>query len=69
MLAYHRDKVLTQFAQNGVDTINFRPMKESKSLDLDGSMKAQAGRAYQSDDGEDPFSEFSSLTRHHDGEL
>lgn len=56
-------------ATNGLDTINFRNMKDSKSLDLDGQMKGKAGRAGTNDDGEDPFIEFSSLTRQHDGDF
>lgn len=46
-------------------------MKESHSLDMDADIKAKAGKAHAQaqDDGEDPFIEFSSLTRHHDGEM
>lgn len=55
--------------QNGLDTVNFRAIKDSKSLDLEGAMKGTAGRAGDKDDGEDPFVEFSSLTRHHDGDI
>lgn len=56
-------------ATNGLDTVNFRAMKDSKSLDLDAHMKGRAGRAGDRDDGEDPFVEFTSLTRHHDGDV
>ncbi|KAK9896032.1 Pkinase-domain-containing protein [Cystobasidium minutum MCA 4210] len=56
-------------ATNGLDTVNFRAMKDSKSLDLEGQMKGRAGRLGERDDGEDPFVEFTSLTRYHDGEV
>jgi protein-serine/threonine kinase len=56
-------------ATNGLDTVNFRNMKDSKSLDLDGQMRGKAGKAGTTDDGEDPFVDFSSLTRQHDGDF
>ena len=65
----HNADCLWVTSQNGLDTINFRAMKDSRSLDLEGQIKGTAGRAHDRDDGEDPFIEFSSLTRWHDGDL
>jgi protein-serine/threonine kinase len=58
----------------GIDTVNFRNVKESESVDISGSrpMKgvpldsglATPGAA----DTPDPFEEFNSVTLHHDGE-
>lgn len=65
MLTY----ALHVYKQNGLDSVNFRAMKDSKSLDLEGQMKGRAGRLGERDDGEDPFLEFTSLTRYHDGDV
>lgn len=60
--------------QNGIDTINFRPMRESTSLDFDAHIQARAGSPGATTpggtekDGRDhpvgnPFEEFNSVTR------
>lgn len=68
-LLRHTRPPIVPSATNGLDTVNFRAIKDSKSLDLDGQMKGKAGKANTRDDGEDPFIDFSSLTRQHDGEF
>jgi protein-serine/threonine kinase len=57
-----------------IDTVNFRNVKESASVDLSGAGKLKgvpmdSGLATPA--GEqvvDPFEEFNSVTLHHDGE-
>jgi len=58
--------------QNGIDTINFRAIRDSKSIDWDDQIRAVAGSpnahtpgGHEADGNENPFSEFSSVTRHH----
>lgn len=56
-----------------VDAVNFRPVKESESVDI-GAARVQPSGTMRSDmetPGEkevDPFEEFNSVTLHHDGE-
>ncbi|KKA30106.1 hypothetical protein TD95_003070 [Thielaviopsis punctulata] len=65
---------------SGVDTINFRNVKESESVDISGSRPMPGASKTKSSsglDGEltpngevvvDPFEEFNSITLHHDGD-
>jgi protein-serine/threonine kinase len=66
---------LTLLSQNGIDTINFRTLRESRSLDLDNQIVAVAGSksaAEGHDESDvvvaDPFDGFTSVTLHHDGD-
>lgn len=57
----------------GVDTINFRNVKESESMDIGNSrpMKSvplDSGLATPGGEVVDPFEEFNSVTLHHDGD-
>ena len=57
----------------GIDTINFRNVKESESVDISGSrpMKGvplDSGLATPAGDISDPFEDFNSVTLHHDGD-
>jgi len=65
----------------GIDTINFRNVKESESVDISGSRPmggaagSKAGVGLDSglatpggETAADPFEEFNSVTLHHDGE-
>lgn len=62
----------------GVDTVNFRNVKESESVDISGARALMAlpkgvalDSAVTTPSGEvavDPFEEFNSVTLHHDGE-
>jgi len=59
----------------GVDTINFRNVKESESVDISGSrpmggkgVPLDSGLATPGAEAADPFEEFNSVTLHHDGE-
>lgn len=57
-----------------VDTINFRSVKESGSLDLGGNAKLlkgvplDSGMATPAGEMQDPFLEFNSVTLYHDDE-
>lgn len=57
----------------GVDTINFRNVKESESMDIGNSrpMKGvplDSGLATPGGEVVDPFEEFNSVTLHHEGD-
>ncbi|KAK0674670.1 putative serine/threonine-protein kinase [Cercophora samala] len=59
----------------GIDTINFRNVKESASVDISGSrpmgakgVPLDSGLATPGAETPDPFEEFNSVTLHHDGE-
>ncbi|KAL1878565.1 hypothetical protein VTK73DRAFT_7830 [Phialemonium thermophilum] len=59
----------------GIDTINFRNVKESESVDISGSkpmvlkgVPLDSGLATPGNEVADPFEEFNSITLHHDGD-
>ncbi|KZF19488.1 Pkinase-domain-containing protein [Xylona heveae TC161] len=56
----------------GIDTMNFRNMKESESVDISASrikgVPLDSGLATPGNEGPDPFEEFNSVTLHHDGD-
>lgn len=56
----------------GVDTVNFRNVRESHSIDIGQSkMKGvplDSGLATPGNEVADPFEEFNSVTLHHDGD-
>ena len=64
----------------GIDTVNFRNVKESESVDISGSrpmpgaeggvkgVPLDSGLATPGAETPDPFEEFNSVTLHHDGE-
>jgi len=59
----------------GVDTPNFRNVKESESVDISGSRQMNlngvpldSGLATPGGEVVDPFEEFNSITLHHDGD-
>ncbi|KAE8453155.1 serine/threonine protein kinase, AGC [Mollisiaceae sp. DMI_Dod_QoI] len=61
----------------GIDTVNFRNVKESESVDISGSRQMlglpkgvplDSGLATPAGEVVDPFEEFNSVTLHHDGE-
>lgn len=61
--------------QNGIDAINFRSLRESKSLDLDSQIRAVAGSSKlrkedlaADEDTSKLFADFNSLTREMVGE-
>ncbi len=60
----------------GIDTVNFRNVKESESVDISGGARMPMLKGVPLDSGlatpggevVDPFEEFNSVTLHHDGE-
>jgi protein-serine/threonine kinase len=58
----------------GIDTVNFRNVKESASVDIGGPAKdmtgvpLDSGLATPSGEISDPFEEFNSVTLHHEGD-
>lgn len=61
----------------GVDTVNFRNVKESESVDISGARTLGTAKGVPLDSGlatpgadleVDPFEEFNSVTLHHDGD-
>lgn len=66
-------------AGRGIDTINFRNVKESESVDISGAKQMyeqssqsgitlESGLATPGNEAADPFLEFNSVTLHHDGD-
>jgi len=58
----------------GIDTLNFRNVKESHSVDIGNSVSKMkgvpldSGLATPGNEIADPFEEFNSVTLHHDGD-
>ena len=56
----------------GIDTVNFRNVKESESVDIGRARSVgvplDSGLATPSGEMVDPFEEFNSVTLHHDGD-
>lgn len=59
----------------GIDTVNFRNVKESESVDFTGARQMHlkgvpldSGLATPGGELVDPFEEFNSVTLHHDGD-
>lgn len=60
-------------AGRGIDTVNFRNVKESESVDISGAKQMQgvpldSGLATPGNEVSDPFLEFNSVTLHHEGD-
>ncbi|KAL8310137.1 hypothetical protein RB597_010113 [Gaeumannomyces tritici] len=75
-LIRHMKPPIVPHQGRGIDTVNFRNVKESESVDISGS-RSMAPRGVPLDSelatpgGEtpiDPFEEFNSVTLHHDGD-
>ncbi|KAH7040128.1 protein kinase NRC-2 [Microdochium trichocladiopsis] len=75
-LIRHMKPPIVPHAGRGVDTINFRNVKESESVDITGSRQIHLHKGVPLDSGlatpgnelADPFEEFNSVTLHHDGD-
>jgi len=56
----------------GIDTVNFRNVKESASVDISAAkakgVPLDSGLKTPGDEAPDPFEEFNSVTLHHDGD-
>jgi protein-serine/threonine kinase len=74
-LIRHMKPPIVPHQGKGVDTINFRNVKESESVDISGSrpmdlkgVPLDSGLATPGGEMVDPFEEFNSVTLHHDGD-
>ncbi|GAO18454.1 uncharacterized protein UV8b_07231 [Ustilaginoidea virens] len=71
-LIRHMKPPIVPHATKGTDTVNFRNVKESESVDISGSrlkgVPLDSGLATPGAEVDDPFSEFNSVTLHHDGD-
>lgn len=74
-LIRHMKPPIVPHAGRGIDTVNFRNVKESESVDLSGSrsmnlkgVPLDSGLSTRGGDIADPFLEFNSITLHHDGD-
>jgi len=56
----------------GIDTVNFRNVKESQSVDISAAkvkgVPLDSGLATPMGEIADPFEDFNSVTLHHDGD-
>jgi protein-serine/threonine kinase len=72
-LLRHMKPPMIPNAGKGIDTVNFRNVKESESVDI-SAIKAKGvplDSGMQTPNGEkviDPFLDFNSVTLHHDGD-
>ncbi|KAG6036634.1 serine/threonine protein kinase, AGC [Claviceps citrina] len=71
-LIRHMKPPIVPHPTKGNDTVNFRNVKESESVDISGSrlhgVPLDSGLATPGNEMSDPFSEFNSVTLHHDGD-
>lgn len=71
LIRHMKPPIVPHFTK-GIDTVNFRNVKDSESVDISGSrlqgVPLDSGLATPGAELEDPFSEFNSVTLHHDGD-
>jgi protein-serine/threonine kinase len=76
-LIRHMKPPIVPHTGRDIDTINFRNVKESQSVDISGSksrnmnfkaVPLDSGLATPGAEVVDPFEEFNSVTLHHDGD-
>ncbi|KAG5913597.1 serine/threonine protein kinase, AGC [Claviceps africana] len=71
-LIRHMKPPIVPHPTKGIDTVNFRNVKESESVDISGSrltgVPLDSGLVTPGNEMTDPFSEFNSVTLHHDGD-
>lgn len=72
-LIRHMKPPIVPHAGRGIDTINFRNVKESESVDMSGAkvmnmagVPLDSGLATPGNEVADPFLEFNSVTLHHE---
>lgn len=76
LLRHAKPPILPHKGRTGIDTVNFRNVKESHSIDIGTSVNLKAIKGVPLDSGlrtpgeevADPFEEFNSVTLHHDGD-
>lgn len=75
LLRHAKPPILPHQGRSGIDTINFRNVKESHSIDIGtgNTLKVKgvpldSGLRTPGEEQPDPFEEFNSVTLHHDGD-
>jgi serine/threonine protein kinase len=72
LLRHSKPPILPHQGRTGIDTVNFRNVKESQSVDISAvkvkGVPLDSGLRTPGEDQPDPFEEFNSVTLHHDGE-
>jgi protein-serine/threonine kinase len=78
LLRNSKPPILPHQGRSGIDTVNFRNVKESHSVDLGAAKHSKSklttgvpldsGLRTPGEEAPDPFEEFNSVTLHHDGE-
>jgi protein-serine/threonine kinase len=75
LIRHMKPPIIPNQGKGGVDTVNFRNVKESESVDISGSrpmtlkgVPLDSGLATPGGDIPDPFEDFNSVTLHHDGD-
>ncbi|KJZ78798.1 Serine kinase nrc-2 [Hirsutella minnesotensis 3608] len=71
-LIRHMKPPIVPHPGRGIDTVNFRNVKESESVDISGSrlkgVPLDSGMETPGAEVQDPFVDFNSVTLHHDGD-
>ncbi|KAH8677344.1 kinase-like domain-containing protein [Xylariales sp. PMI_506] len=73
-LIRHMKPPIVPHTSRDADTVNFRNVKESESVDISGTRKnakgfpIDSGMVTPGNEATDPFEEFNSITLHHDGD-
>jgi protein-serine/threonine kinase len=75
LIRHMKPPMIPHQGRAGTDTVNFRNVKESASVDIGGNNAAQmkgvpmdSGLATPNGELNDPFEEFNSVTLHHEGD-
>jgi protein-serine/threonine kinase len=79
LLRHSKPPILPHQGRSGIDTVNFRNVKESQSVDISSAgfpgavartkgVPLDSGLRTPGEDLPDPFEEFNSVTLHHDGD-
>jgi protein-serine/threonine kinase len=72
LLRHSKPPILPNQGRTGIDTVNFRNVKESQSVDISSAkvkgVPLDSGLRTPGEEQPDPFEEFNSVTLHHDGD-
>jgi protein-serine/threonine kinase len=72
LLRHSKPPILPHQGRHGTDTVNFRNVKESQSVDISAAkangITLDSGLRTPGEEQPDPFEDFNSVTLHHDGD-
>jgi len=76
LLRHSKPPIIPHQGRSGIDTVNFRNVKESQSVDIGAASPLKLPKGVPLDSGlrtpgeeaPDPFQEFNSVTLHHEGD-